>query len=517
MKNEIMVDPETLSSLTAQLKKLSDSLQAYARDVNRIQLTRDTGAYVEVSSSAKLKSIGSQLSAHNVRQLLEVSQRALNGMGRCTERLGGAVAEMEKSFSDCERDLIAMVNGDGGRISLAGYVKPLIGTDPADLAKWLFQNAARLIKEWDTGLVQGPGGEIGLTFTDNPGDGNGISGGIYLPGLMSVLFHSGLFGGNSDGSGAEGGDASGWESSYTPTFSLLDIKGKTKPIKWDDIVDRYHTENGKRVTGDDQMDADAFGGRFAILTVGGEWAASKSIFSEGSTTSYGDGKGTLSAQVDVGRVDASASWQMGLYSEKVGPDGQTRRVLSPGAEGKVGLTVTALEGVISTEYELIDGVSLSGKTTSTIGKGSAEAEVKVGIIDGEFAMYAKGSAEAIAVEVKQEVSADVAGVNVKGEAGVNIGIGVHGEVGYHDGVFVVDAGVAAGLGVTFKGEIDVSGLVDTVAEHGEQIVQGAKKVGEAVVDTASNLAEGAGKMAGDFMQGAKNIGRGLSKAIWSFM
>ena len=191
---------------------------------------------------------------------------------------------------------------------------------------------------------------------------------------------------------------------------------------------------------------------------------------------------------------------MGLYSEKVGPDGQTRRVLSPGAEGKVGLTVTALEGVISTEYELIDGVSLSGKTTSTIGKGSAEAEVKVGIIDGEFAMYAKGSAEAIAVEVKQEVSADVAGVNVKGEAGVNIGIGVHGEVG-----------------VTFKGEIDVSGLVDTVAEHGEQIVQGAKKVGEAVVDTASNLAEGAGKMAGDFMQGAKNIGRGLSRAIWSFM
>ena len=121
------------------------------------------------------------------------------------------------------------------------------------------------------------------------------------------------------------------------------------------------------------------------------------------------------------------------------------------------------------------------------------------------------------MEVKQEVSADVAGVNMKGEAGVNIGIGVHGEVGYHDGVFVVDAGVAAGLGVTFKGEIDVSGLVDTVAEHSEQIVQGAKKVGEAVVDTASNLAEGAGKMAGDFMQGAKNIGRGLSRAIWSFM
>ena len=38
-----------------------------------------------------------------------------------------------------------------------------------------------------------------------------------------------------------------------------------------------------------------------------------------------------------------------------------------------------------------------------------------------------------------------------------------------------------------------------------------------MVDTASNLAEGAGKMAGDFMQGAKNIGRGLSRAIWSFM
>lgn len=517
MKNEIMVDPETLSSLTAQLKKLSDSLQAYARDVNRIQLTRDTGAYVEVSSSAKLKSIGSQLSAHNIKQLLEVSQRALNGMGRCTERLGGAVAEMEKSFSDCERDLIAMVNGDAGMISLAGYAKPLIGHDPADLAKWLIQNASRLIKEWNTGLVQGPGGEIGLTFTDNPGDGSGITGGIFLPGVMSVLLHSGILNGEYAANGADDAGEFESESGYTSTFSLLDIKGKTKPIKWDDLVDRYHTENGKRVTGDDQMDADAFGGRFAILTVGGEWAASKSIFSTGSTSSYGDGKGTLSAQVDVGRVDASASWQAGLYSEKVGPDGQTRRVLSPGAEGKVGLTVTALEGVISTEYELIDGVSLSGKTTSTIGKASAEGEAKVGIIDGEIAMYAKGSAEAIAVEVKQEVGADVAGVKLKGEAGVNIGIGVHGEVGYHDGVFVVDAGVAAGVGVTFKGEIDVSGIVDTVAEHGEQIVQGAKKVGEAVVDTASNLAEGAGKMADDFVQGAKNIGRGLSRAIWSFM
>ena len=59
---------------------------------------------------------------------------------------------------------------------------------------------------------------------------------------------------------------------------------------------------------------------------------------------------------------------------------------------------------------------------------------------------------------------------------------------------------------------EVAGL-----DAGEQIAQGAKKVGEAVVDTASNLAEGAGKMAGGFMQGAKNIGRGLSKAIWSFM
>lgn len=459
MKNRIVIDPEVLSGLASQLKTLSSSLQDCQQRVNGIHLTADTGANVSLHSSTKLDFTGYQMRAQNVRQQLESTKTALNKISSETADLAKAVNKARDTFEENEREIVGLFDGTGS---------------PTDA-------------DWKTG--GGPNSISGLK--------PGLSG-FHVEGSVALGEGKGLF----SWAASIGGEP---EEEVESKIHLFNYKAKEKLHKMDDIW-RKHTENGKEVTGDDAIDADPFEGRFALASLGTTKKWSSSVLSFDYSNTSTDGKLKTEVSVDVGKRETELRYEAGLYSTIVGKDGKEHRVLSPGAEGHLGTSFSVLETEVSSEYELIDGISVKSKTTVAVGKVAAAGDFKVGIIDGQPAIYGSVSAEALAFEAKQKFSADVLGMEASGEVGVTFGVGVHGEVGYHDGVLVVDVGAAMGLGVTIKGEIDVGGLV-------ENVVDGLVKSSDTIANTVENVVDGTAKFVDNVGKGAKKIVSGACKSI----
>lgn len=209
------------------------------------------------------------------------------------------------------------------------------------------------------------------------------------------------------------------------------------------------------------------GKTLGLFSVGAAASASYSYFEQSIAGQVGNAGFELTGS--VGNVEGSASLQGGL-GVYWGPDGKAS--LQTGIEAKSGVSVSAINVEGSMTYELCDQVSLGAKSEVTVGEAEYKTELSAGLIDGKLVASAEGSAEVNLVEVNMEGSFDTDLIDGKVGASVNVGIGAHAKAGYKDGVFVFDVGGSLGVGASISGEIDISGLVDGVAEVGQSVVEG---------------------------------------------
>ena len=181
-------------------------------------------------------------------------------------------------------------------------------------------------------------------------------------------------------------------------------------------------------------------------------------------------------EVDVtgGEAEAHASVSAGLYV--IGANGEKK--FSPGVNAEVGASVTALE--IGWENQLLgdENLGLNADAKVTVGQASAKADATAQIFgaDGKLDVQlgASAKAEAIAAEVEGSVGVNVLGGEVGVKGSVNVGIGTHADVGYRDGVVKVDIGASLGIGASVSLEVDIGGMVDTIADTAEAAWNGIK-------------------------------------------
>lgn len=148
-----------------------------------------------------------------------------------------------------------------------------------------------------------------------------------------------------------------------------------------------------------------------------------------------------------------------------------------GVGGTIGGSFTAFSNETQ-GYLGSDDLQVYGKVGVTAGKVELKGSVDAGLVDkdGKFnpSLQVGGSAEAIAGEVSGTIGGKVAGADVSVTGKLNYGVGAHANIGYKDGKLSVDIGATLGVGGSVKLDIDVSDMVNAVAEDAKNIWSGVK-------------------------------------------
>lgn len=247
------------------------------------------------------------------------------------------------------------------------------------------------------------------------------------------------------------------------------IEDKLKDKHWleedDDTI--YYDKDGNEIK---EKDAPTFYKKQMTLgEIKKSASASASIYD--GTFDIGE-NGSLS--VTVGEAEAHAAVSAGFYV--IGADGEKK--FSPGVNAEVGVSVTAFEVEWEQQWLGDENFGLNSDLSVTAGKASAQAEVGAQIFgeDGKLDVQlgASASAELIGGEIEGSIGVNVLGGEVGVSGSINYGIGAHADVGYKDGVFKCDVGASLGVGVSFGFEVDVGGMVNTVADTAEAAWDGIK-------------------------------------------
>ncbi len=174
------------------------------------------------------------------------------------------------------------------------------------------------------------------------------------------------------------------------------------------------------------------------------------------------------ATVTVAEAEAHGSLAAGLYV--IGKDGE--QIFSPGVSAEVGVSVTGFNATY--ENQLIGndmiGVNVDGSVTALSASATAEANInflgkdKNGNIAFDPQVNVGVNAEAVLVEAEASAGVNVLGGEVEVKGSVKVGVGAHADVGYKDGVFKCDIGASLGVGFDVGFEVDVGGMVNTVAD-----------------------------------------------------
>lgn len=248
--------------------------------------------------------------------------------------------------------------------------------------------------------------------------------------------------------------------------SIKDKLKKNNLYKEKEIT-RYYDASGNEIN---EKDAPTFYKRkISLLEIKKQLQASASIYK--GTYDLGDW-GEI--DVTVGEAEAHASVSAGLYV--IGSDGEKK--FSPGVKAEVGASVTALE--VGWENQLLgdENLGLNADAKVTVGQASANANVTEQIFgdDGKLNVQlgASAKAEAIAAEAEGSIGANILGGEVGVKGSVNVGIGAHADVGWRDNVFKIDVGASLGVGASVSLEIDVGGMVDTIADTATAAWEGVK-------------------------------------------
>lgn len=166
----------------------------------------------------------------------------------------------------------------------------------------------------------------------------------------------------------------------------------------------------------------------------------------------------------VCEAEAHAGISAGMYV--IAADGSRR--FSPGVKAEIGTSVTALEVEWEQQWLGDEMLGLNTDVTATVGRAEASAEAVAQIWgeNGELdvQLNASASAELIGGELEGSLAANILGGEIGVNGSVNYGIGAHADVGIKDGVIKCDIGASLGVGVSVGFEVDVGGMVDTVAD-----------------------------------------------------
>ena len=410
MKDRIVVDFAALSRISRELDEAGIQLQDAANMLSFASLSRDAGSELRVISSASLKTVGGTLNAGSVSQAVHSFQTALRKVSIYSKSLSTSVKQTSGKFQIAE-----------GAISGNGPTSFLI-SDGIEYSRTGFFPTVT-ISEYVLKRITDHSEEFLLKTTTE--DKTELSGDYKAKdlnkGIKDRLKKKGLYRENKDG------------------------------------TDYYNTKTGQLIN---KKDAPEFYDRQAtLLELKREASYSTSIF-DGTYNLSDNDKITLK----VSEFATTAGISGGLYV--IGADGQ--RKFSPGVKAECGASYTIFE--VSGEHQLLgdENLGLSAGWTATAGKAEASAEGVFQVFDSngnfDFQADAGFKAEAIAGELEGEFTGNVLGGGVTGKASVNFGVGVHGDVGYRDGVFKLDFGASAGVGVSVDVEVDVGSMVNTVVD-----------------------------------------------------
>ena len=424
MQERITVDFQALDRIASRLRTAGGDLEEAARMLSRLSLSVENGAYARANVGISLKSIGGRVSASSVSGAVSSYRNALNRLGLHSRALATSVNTAARSFREAENGMSGkheiVFTVDGESVVIDGTVFPKI--------------------VWERYLLQIIGG--GATYT-----------------IFSRT------------------NSNEWSLTAGNDFSKLNDGIKDRLDKWG-LRDKktykdgyYDPESGKWI---DEKKAPLFYEREAtIFEVGDKASVEADLFK----ASYDWGKGGK-MDVAVGKAEAHAEWGAGLYVVSTDKNGNTIRKFSPGVHGEVGASITALE--VNYENQLLGDENLGFNVEGgvTVGKVGAKAE-------GGFQIYGEdgklkpqigvsASAEAIGGEISGKAGVNVLGGEVGVKGSLNYGIGAHADVGYKDGVFKVDIGATLGVGASVSLEVDIGGMVNTVADAAASAWDGIK-------------------------------------------
>lgn len=182
--------------------------------------------------------------------------------------------------------------------------------------------------------------------------------------------------------------------------------------------------------------------------------------------------GYVEGSVEIGTAEAHGGLYGGLYS--VGPDGKKRVTLGVGGEFGIGISALTVAG-----QAVLGDDNYGGYVKGEASVLSAELKggFDVGFTDetGKInpQVQVNASMEALLGEAEVTGGVKVAGVDVNGSAGINIGVGAHADVGLKDGKFKCDIGASLGIGVSVKFEVDAGQLVENVGNAVSSVASSA--------------------------------------------
>ncbi len=278
-------------------------------------------------------------------------------------------------------------------------------------------------------------------------------------------------------------------------YQLGEIPEKIKKTLMDDHYE-YDKEKGKWVKKEEKKDdkkktkeEEAKLQRKKLLESINLWSGS--VSAEGSLLHFGkDGDvetdwGNYTYSADIMKAEASASAYAGLG----------------GIGCEAGVALTAFTAGAGAQWGS-DNIGAHASGQVDVGRAEASGGLDIGLWDknGDFKPQfgASAKAEAILAEVSGKAGLDIGGTEVNVKGAVNFGIGAHADLGFRDGKLRFDVGARVGVGGSVSFEVDVSGTVDKVVEH-------AQDIGNAVADAyeaASGFVSDVGK---GFMSGITSI------------
>lgn len=237
-------------------------------------------------------------------------------------------------------------------------------------------------------------------------------------------------------------------------------------LRKEDKVTKYFDENGNEIS---EKEAGFYDRDFTVAEIDATANVSASIY-EGNFDIGENGE----VNVVVGNAEAHSGISAGMYI--IGKDG--KKQFMPGVNAEIGASVTAFEADWEQQWLGDENLGLNTEAGVTVGKVGGKGEVNAQLFseDGKLDVQVNAEAklEAIAVEAEGSVGVNVLGGEIEASAGVNVGIGAHAEVGYKDGKFKFDVGASLGVGFSVDVEIDVGGMVDTVADGAKAAWDGVK-------------------------------------------
>lgn len=444
MADRIYANTDTYQQIARRLNLLAQELGDAASSLSRVNTDQEAGGTLRIGLGGRLRSTGASMPDGQIASVVRSMRSIIRSLRDHTGDLADNVRKAASLIENVEHELARLEPGTGEDAVYANGSK----------AQQAFQWAKEKFEEF-VDFVFGEDGRQGLVI-------DGVNIAELIDGDMSQWFIGPM--NPLPGIGTILGPGGNPFDAIAPVVNLSDFLGYDHgPLG---IVPNgfnpFNGLNGEFFEGyslTDYLDGtvgDDMKGRLHDATsVSAEVSGSTSIFSwDGSVSNE---HGSAEAHMDFMKVEGEAGASAQLFDK----DGN----FNPGAEAHVGGSVTIFEAGASGEYELIDGVKAHGSANVTAGQASAEAEVNVGFDeDGNFNLNASASAEAILVEAKADIGVDIAGVDVKGSAGVNIGVGAHADVGYKDGVLKVDVGASLGIGLDLSLEVDVGGAIDNAKD-----------------------------------------------------